>query len=101
MLFTYDYGQPLVILQPLQDQYALEGNNVMISCETTGREVAYWVLNRTALSISHPDAKMPYEDLGVLFMETKSDKYYNLTMIAPAISINEQYKNFLHCYCNK
>ena len=73
------------ILEPLEDQYGLIGNNVTVTCKTRGGTEAFWVLNRTAITVSHPSTKQYYENVGVVFSHTESEGYYNLTMIVPAI----------------
>ncbi len=75
----------LEILEPLEDQYGLIGSNVSIKCQTRGGTEAFWVLNRTAITISHQSTKQYYEAIGVVFSQTESEGYYNLTMIVPAI----------------
>ena len=72
------------ILEPLEDQYGLIGSNVMVTCKTSGTG-AFWVLNGTSITVSHPNTKDDYENFGVVFSYTESDGYYNLTMIVPAI----------------
>ena len=56
-----------------------------MSCKTRGGLEAYWVLNYTALSLSHPQAKRDFENMGVVFKEIETNGYYNLTMTLPAI----------------
>jgi hypothetical protein len=75
----------LKILEPLENQYGLIGSNVTINCQTRGGTEAFWVLNRTAITVSHQSTKQDYEDIGVVFSEVESEGYYNLTMIVPAI----------------
>ena len=73
------------ILEVLEDQYGLIGSNVTVTCKTRGGTEAFWVLNETSITVSHPSTKQDYENFGVVFSHTESDGYYNLTMIVPAI----------------
>ena len=69
------------------NQHVLIGDNVTMTCKTRGT-LAYWVLNETALTISHQEAVDDYmENLGVLFIEDTAGGYSNLTMIAPAVEL--------------
>ena len=74
----------LEILEQPQSQYVLVGNNATVTCKTRGT-LAYWVINRTVITISHPEEQQYYESLGIVFMKNESRGYYNLTMIVPAI----------------
>ena len=73
----------LEILQHPEDQYALKGSTITITCKTRATQ-ANWVLNKTAINEFHPCAEQHYTSLGVTFMDTMSDGYHNLTMTAPA-----------------
>lgn len=66
------------------EQYALIGTNITISCNTRGA-YAFWTLNRTSITVSHPNEAKHYEDIGVVFTYIESNGYYNLTMVAPAV----------------
>ena len=75
------------ILEPPVNQHVLIGDNVTVTCKTRGTH-AYWVLNGTSLTISHPEVVNDYvENLGILFIEETAGEYFNLTMIAPAVEL--------------
>lgn len=85
MVFKVDLVSISEILEPLEDQYGLIGSDVTVTCKTRGGTEAFWVLNKTSITVSHQSKKEEYETVGVVFSHTESDGYYNLTMIIPAI----------------
>lgn len=62
----------------------MEETNVTFTCDTRGT-IAYWVLNDTTVSITHPEEQPRYERMGVTFGKNEYDGYINLTLIAPAV----------------
>ena len=73
-----------MFLEPLQTQYVLVNGTATFHCRTHGAVMdVFWVVNGTAITISHPNEMKRYESLGFSFIDSSGN---NLTINVSAAS---------------
>ena len=86
ILFILNTRPVAVILESPQTQYVLVNDTATFHCKTHGARDTYWVINGTAITISHPDEKTQYESLNFSFSDSSGA---NLTInVSASESVN-------------